>query len=115
MEIKKRLAKLIDLKSIMTLLMTIVFCVMALCGVISGQEFLTIFVVIVGFYFGTQSQKKADQLTVDNGQLTIKESPAAMDLEASSTASGPPSPEGKVMAVQNDVHPPDVVVEGFAG
>lgn len=58
---KAKLAKLIDVKSIMTLLLTIVFCVLALIGVITGQEFLTIFTVIVGFYFGTQSQKKADE------------------------------------------------------
>ena len=56
---KERLAKLIDVKSIMTLLLTILFCVLALAGVISGQEFLTIFTVIVGFYFGTQAQKNA--------------------------------------------------------
>ena len=48
---KEKLAKLIDVKSIMTL---------ALTGVITGSEFLTIFTVIVGFYFGTQAQKKAD-------------------------------------------------------
>lgn len=54
---KEKLAKLIDVKSIMTLLLTIVFCVLALTGVISGQEFITIFTVIVGFYFGTQAQK----------------------------------------------------------
>ncbi len=57
---KEKLAKLIDVKSIMTLLLTIVFCVMALAGVISGGDFLTIFTVIVAFYFGTQSAKKAD-------------------------------------------------------
>ena len=56
---KAKLAKLIDVKSIMTLVLTIVFCVLALKGTISGTEFLTIFTVIVGFYFGTQSQKKA--------------------------------------------------------
>ena len=57
---KAKLAKLIDVKSIMTLLLTLVFCILALCGVISGQEFITIFTVIVGFYFGTQSQKNAN-------------------------------------------------------
>lgn len=56
---KAKLAKLIDVKSIMTLLLTLVFCILALCGVISGREFQTIFTVIVGFYFGTQSQKIA--------------------------------------------------------
>ena len=58
---KEKLAKMIDVKSIMTLSLTIVFCVLALTGVVSGQEFLTIFTVIVGFYFGTQAQKKADK------------------------------------------------------
>ena len=54
---KNKLAKLIDVKSIMTLLLTIVFCVLACTGVISGADFLTIFTVVVAFYFGTQSQK----------------------------------------------------------
>lgn len=60
---KEKLAKLIDVKSIMTLLLTVVFCVLALTGVISGQEFITIFTVIVGFYFGTQAQKTAAEKT----------------------------------------------------
>ena len=56
---KAKLAKLINVKSIMTLLLTLVFCILALCGEISGKEFITTFTVIVGFYFGTQSQKSA--------------------------------------------------------
>ena len=56
---KARLAKLIDVKSIMTLLLTIVFCVLACTGVISGADFLTVFTVVVAFYFGTQSRKNA--------------------------------------------------------
>ncbi len=55
---KEKLEKLVDVKSIMTLLLTVVFCVLSLAGVISGTEFLTIFTVIVGFYFGTQHEKK---------------------------------------------------------
>jgi len=55
---KEKLAKLIDVKSIMTLLLTLVFCILALCGMVSPSEFVTIFTVIVGFYFGTQVQKK---------------------------------------------------------
>ena len=58
---KAKLAKLIDVKSIMTLLLTVVFCVLALTEVISGSEFLTIFTVIVGFYFGTQSNKPSKE------------------------------------------------------
>lgn len=57
---KTKLAKLIDVKSIMTLLLTIVFCVLALLGVITADQFVTIFTVVVGFYFGTQSAKKKE-------------------------------------------------------
>jgi hypothetical protein len=55
---KERLAKLIDVKSIMTLALTAGFVALTCGGEISGQEYLTIFTAIVGFYFGTQSQKK---------------------------------------------------------
>ena len=60
---KNKLAKLIDVKSIMTLLLTIVFCVLACTGVISGADFLTIFTVVVAFYFGTQTQKQSGTAT----------------------------------------------------
>ena len=58
---KERLAKLVDVKSIMTLMLTVVFCMMSLKGIITGSEYQTIFTVVVGFYFGTQYQKHAAQ------------------------------------------------------
>lgn len=60
---KERLAKLVDVKSIMTLMLTVVFCALSLKGAISGNEYHTIFTVVVGFYFGTQYQKHATQTT----------------------------------------------------
>ena len=36
------------------LALTVIFAVLALRGDISGTEFLTIFTVVIGFYFGTQ-------------------------------------------------------------
>ena len=57
---KAKFAKLIDVKSIMTLVLTMGFLVLTCMGEISGREYLTIFTMIVGFYFGTQSQKKND-------------------------------------------------------
>ena len=51
---KKRLANLLTVKSIVTVTLTAVFSVLALKEVISGTEFLTIFTVVIGFYFGTQ-------------------------------------------------------------
>ena len=51
---KKRLANLLTVKSIVTVTLTAVFSVLALRVTISGTEFLTIFTVVIGFYFGTQ-------------------------------------------------------------
>ena len=56
--LKKRFANLLTVKSIVTVALTIVFSVLALRGTISGTEFLTIFTVVVGFYFGTQRAKE---------------------------------------------------------
>lgn len=52
--IKKRLGNLLAVKSLVTLTLTVVFAVLALRETISGSEFLTIFTVVIGFYFGTQ-------------------------------------------------------------
>lgn len=57
--IKKRLATLLSVKSLVTLVLTIVFAYMAITGQIS-QDFMTIYAVIIAFYFGTQSQKTQD-------------------------------------------------------
>lgn len=52
----KRLGNLLSVKSIVTVVLTVVFAVMALRENIS-QDFMTIYAVIIAFYFGTQSQK----------------------------------------------------------
>lgn len=54
---KEKIVKLIDVKSIMTLALTGGFIGLTCAGEITGDQFLTIFTMIVGFYFGTQSQK----------------------------------------------------------
>ena len=56
--LKKRLANLLTVKSIVTVALTAVFAVLALRETISGTEFLTIFTVVIGFYFGTQRAKE---------------------------------------------------------
>ena len=55
---KNRLAKLINVKSIVTIVLTAVFSVLSLRGKITPESFLTIFTVVVGFYFGTQAKKE---------------------------------------------------------
>ena len=63
-KIIKRLGNLLSVKSLVTLVLTGVFAYMAVSGKIS-QDFMTIYAVIIAFYFGTQSQKVQD--AVDGG------------------------------------------------
>ncbi len=58
-ELLQRITKLIDVKSIMTLTLTIVFAVLVLRGNVTNEQYMTIFTMIVGFYFGVQSVKNS--------------------------------------------------------
>ena len=60
-KIIKRLGNLLSVKSIVTLVLTGVFAYMAIVGKIS-HDFMTIYAVIIAFYFGTQSQKTQDAI-----------------------------------------------------
>lgn len=53
----KRLANLLTIKSLVTIVLTAVFAVLSMRGDITGKEFLTIFAVVIAFYFGTQHAK----------------------------------------------------------
>ena len=55
----KRLGNLLSVKSLVTLILTGVFAFMAVSGKIS-QDFMTVYAVVIAFYFGTQSQKVQD-------------------------------------------------------
>ena len=55
----ERLNKLLTVKSIVTIALTVVFCILSATGVVTGEQFLTVFTVVISFYFGTQSEKKA--------------------------------------------------------
>ena len=55
---KARFAKLIDVKSIVTLVLTGVFAYLAIIAKVSAENFMTIFTVVIAFYFGTQHAKK---------------------------------------------------------
>ena len=56
-----RLANLLNVKSIVTLILTAVFAALSLKGTISGEQFLMIFTTVIAFYFGTQHEKKEDK------------------------------------------------------
>ena len=104
--LKKNAANLLKVKTIVTLLLTVVFCVLALTGTISGADFLQIFAIVITFYFCSQNEKKA--ATTYTGPQQSGETVVEQAV---------PMTETMDAAVQNDVHPPDddIVVKGFGG
>lgn len=52
----KRLSNLLTVKSLVTLILTIVFAILTCKGTLD-QSFMTIYTVIVSFYFGIQTVK----------------------------------------------------------
>ena len=58
---KERIMKLLSVKSIVTIILTAIFAYLSVMGRISGEQFLTIFTVIISFYFGTQTIKESGE------------------------------------------------------
>ncbi len=56
-EMTKQLAKLITIKSLVTISLTAVFCFLAATGQVGADLFLTVYTVIIAFYFGTQYER----------------------------------------------------------
>ena len=56
-EQKITVQNLLTVKSIVTIILTVVFSVLSMNDRISGEQFLNIFSVVIAFYFGTQYQK----------------------------------------------------------
>lgn len=54
---KWTIQNLLTVKSIVTILLTVVFAVLSLRERVSAEQFLQIFTVIIAFYFGTQYEK----------------------------------------------------------
>lgn len=61
MDFLKRIAKLIDVKSLISLSLTWVFCFLALKGIVPTDKFFEIYLVIIAFYFGTQYEKNKNE------------------------------------------------------
>lgn len=53
----QKIVKLIDVKSIITFALTAAFIYLAVKGEVKPEVFMTIYTVVVGFYFGTQHDK----------------------------------------------------------
>ena len=57
MEFMKNLAALVKVKTIVTMVVTAIFAVLAIQGRISPDNVMIIVSMVVSFYFGTQAQK----------------------------------------------------------
>ena len=58
-ELQKRLSNLLTIKSMVTLSLTVVFACLTCGGRVSAEEFLTVFTVVIAFYFGTQAERSS--------------------------------------------------------
>ena len=56
---------LTDVKSFVTVIMTIGFVIFTALRFISGEKYYDVFLIIVSFYFGTQYQKKVNELEMN--------------------------------------------------
>ena len=54
---KEKLANLMTVKSIVTIIMTVVFAYLSITDRIN-DAFMLVYTVVIGFYFGTQHEKK---------------------------------------------------------
>lgn len=60
-QIKKGLASLLSVKSLVTLALTVTFCVLTVMGQVM-QEFNTVYLMVIAFYFGTQNAKAQEEM-----------------------------------------------------
>ena len=58
---KNAVINLLKVKSLVTIILTLVFSYLSVIQAITGEQFLTIFTVIISFYFGTQVTKQAEK------------------------------------------------------
>lgn len=71
------IVNLIKIKSVVTLALTAAFVILALKGEIAPDQFLAIFTMVIGFYFGTQKDKS--EAAEGGGEKQAAESPEGGD------------------------------------
>ena len=58
---REKISKLMNVKSLVTLILTLVFSIQTIRGYILPEQFQTVFTTVIAFYFGTQYQKNNKQ------------------------------------------------------
>ena len=69
----KRITNLLKIKSLVTLALTAAFVYLCIVGQISADQFLTIFTVVIAFYFGTQASRRDEDATVAKKETVAEE------------------------------------------
>ena len=67
---KSKIAKLIDVKTIVTFTLTAAFTYLAVRGRIKPDVFLTIYSTVIGWYFASQGKKQIEEN--ENGESERK-------------------------------------------
>ena len=80
---KEAVIKLIRVKTIITLVLTGVFAFLCCTGKIEPREFITVFTVVVSFYFGTQHER-AEQVIM--GSASKGSGDGAMNTQESTVS-----------------------------
>ena len=66
--LKTYFAKLLKVKSIITLVLTGVFAYLSIVGNVNAESFMDIFKLIIIFYFGSQVGKREVEEELENGK-----------------------------------------------
>lgn len=66
--IRRSIYNLLSIKSLVTLALTGLFIFLAATGQINARDFITIFSVVIAFYFGTQTQSPQDSVPPADSQ-----------------------------------------------
>lgn len=78
--LKKRLGNLLAVKSIATIVLTAVFAYLTCTGGVTAEQFLTVYTVVIAFYFGTQAEKRSSQAEgiadLQSGAIVLQEQAA---------------------------------------
>ena len=78
--LKKRLGNLLAVKSIATIVLTAVFAYLTCTGGVTAEQFLTVYTVVIAFYFGTQAEERSSQAEgiadLQSGAIVLQEQAA---------------------------------------
>lgn len=66
-ELIRRVCNLLSVKSLVTITLTAVFAIMTCSGRVTSEQFLTVFTVVIAFYFGSQSEKNSQKTNQSTG------------------------------------------------